>query len=118
IIRTRSLLSGRRGPGILQPMRDLWRLWRKGAVYSNVTSFVFRLAPSVYLSTVMLAVLFVPFGHQAGVLSFDGDFIFFAYLLALGKFMMIAAAMDTGSSFEGMGASREALFSLFAEPAF
>jgi len=99
-------------------MRDLWRLWRKGAVYSNVTSFVFRLAPSVYLSTVMLAVLFVPFGHQAGVLSFDGDFIFFAYLLALGKFMMIAAAMDTGSSFEGMGASREALFSLFSEPAF
>ncbi len=65
-----------------------------------------------------MACLVVPFGPYRGVVSFDGDFIFFAYILALGKFFSIISAMDTGSSFEGMGASREALYSMFAEPAF
>ena len=65
-----------------------------------------------------MAILVVPFGSTKGIISFDGDFIFFAYVLALGKFFSIISAMDTGSSFEGMGASREALYSMFAEPAF
>jgi formate hydrogenlyase subunit 4 len=65
-----------------------------------------------------MACLVIPFGPYKGVVSFDGDFIFFAYILALGKFFSIIAAMDTGSSFEGMGASREALYSMFAEPSF
>ena len=65
-----------------------------------------------------MACLVIPVGNDKGVISFDGDFIFFAYILALGKFFSIISAMDTGSSFEGMGASREALFSMFAEPAF
>ncbi len=118
IIRTRSLLSGRKGPGILQPMKDLWRLLRKNSVYSSTTSFIFRIAPTVYLASVICAVLFIPFGRHPALLSFAGDFIFFTYVMALGKFFMIASAMDTGSSFPGMGASREALFSLLAEPAF
>jgi formate hydrogenlyase subunit 4 len=65
-----------------------------------------------------MATLTIPFGSTKGLISFDGDFIFFAYLLALGKFFNIISAMDTGSSFEGMGASREALYSMLAEPAF
>ena len=65
-----------------------------------------------------MACLVIPFGSDKGIVSFDGDFIFFAYILALGKFFSIISAMDTGSSFEGMGASREALYSMFAEPAF
>jgi formate hydrogenlyase subunit 4 len=65
-----------------------------------------------------MACLVIPFGSYKGIVSFDGDFIFFAYILALGKFFSIISAMDTGSSFEGMGASREALYSMFAEPAF
>ncbi|MEI7503334.1 MAG: NADH-quinone oxidoreductase subunit H, partial [Paludibacter sp.] len=56
--------------------------------------------------------------QSKGFISFNGDFIFFAYVLGLGKFFSIIGAMDTGSSFEGMGASREALYSMFAEPAF
>jgi formate hydrogenlyase subunit 4 len=60
----------------------------------------------------------VPFGLYRGFISFDGDFVFFAYILAVGKFFSIISAMDTGSSFEGMGASREALFSMLVEPAF
>jgi len=118
IIRVKSIASGRKGPGILQPLFDVVRLFKKGVVYSETTSFVFQIAPTIYFSSVVMAMLVVPFGQSKGILSFDGDFIFFAYVLALGKFFSIISAMDTGSSFEGMGASREALYSMFAEPAF
>ena len=116
--RTKSIFSGRKGPGILQPVKDVICLFRKGTVYSETTSFVFQIAPAIYFSSVVMAMLVVPFGQSKGIISFNGDFIFFAYVLALGKFFSIAAALDTGSSFEGMGASREALYSMFAEPAF
>lgn len=118
VIRTKSILSGRKGPGILQPLKDIWRLLRKGTVYSETSSFIFRIAPSIYFSTVIMAIFLIPFDSYPGILSFQGDFVFFAYVLALGKFFMIIGAMDTGSSFEGMGASREALYSMLAEPAF
>ena len=118
IVRVKSMASGRKGPGILQPLFDVFRLFKKGVVYSETTSFVFQIAPTIYFSSVVMAMLVVPFGQSKGILSFDGDFIFFAYILALGKFFSIISAMDTGSSFEGMGASREALYSMFAEPAF
>ncbi len=118
INRTKSIFSGRKGPGIFQPLKDVMRLFRKESIYSDTTSFIFRLAPSVYFSSVVMAMLVVPFGQSKGLISFSGDFIFFAYVLALGKFFNIIGALDTGSSFEGMGASREALYSMFAEPAF
>jgi formate hydrogenlyase subunit 4 len=118
IIRTKSITSGRKGPGILQPMKDIFRLFKKGAVYSKTTSFIFQIAPSIYFGSVIMAILVIPFGQYKGIISFDGDFVFFAYILGTGKFFSIISALDTGSSFEGMGASREALFSMFAEPAF
>ncbi len=118
ILRTKSITSGRKGPGLMQPIKDVIRLFKKGAIYSETTSIIFRIAPAIYFSTVFMACLVIPFGSYKGIVSFDGDFIFFAYILALGKFFSIISAMDTGSSFEGMGASREALYSMFAEPAF
>jgi formate hydrogenlyase subunit 4 len=118
ILRTKSITSGRKGPGIMQPVKDVIRLFRKGAVYSDTTSIIFRIAPVTYFSSVLMACFVIPFGSNKGIVSFDGDFIFFAYILASGKFFSIISAMDTGSSFEGMGASREALYSMFAEPAF
>ena len=118
ILRTKSIASGRKGPGIFQPWKDIAVLFRKGSVFSDTTGLIFRIAPSVTLATVTVAMLLLPFAEQKAVLSFEGDFILFAYLLALGKFFTIIAALDTGSSFEGMGASREALFSMLVEPAF
>ena len=118
IIRTKSIAAGRKGPGVFQPVKDVIRLFKKGAVYSETTSFVFRLAPTIYFASVFVAMLVVPFGQSKGIISFNGDFIFFAYILGIGKFFSIIGAMDTGNSFEGMGASREALYSMFAEPAF
>jgi formate hydrogenlyase subunit 4 len=118
IIRTKAIASGRKGPGILQPMKDIFRLLKKGSVYSKTTSLIFQIAPSIYFASVIMAILVIPFGQYKGIISFDGDFVFFAYVLGTGKFFSIISALDTGSSFEGMGASREALFSMFAEPAF
>ncbi len=118
IIRTKSIASGRKGPGLFQPIKDVIRLFKKGSVYSETSSFIFQIGPTIYFSTIIMAALVVPFDSTKGLISFNGDFIFFAYILALGKFFSIISAMDTGSSFEGMGASREALYSMFAEPAF
>jgi formate hydrogenlyase subunit 4 len=114
----KAVMAGRRGPSLLQPFFDLVKLLRKGEVVSRTTTFVFRIAPSVGLAAVLAAALFVPLSSGRPLLSFDGDFVLFAYLLGLGKFLSLAAALDTGSSFEGMGASREASFSVLVEPAF
>lgn len=118
VIRTKSIASGRKGPGLFQPMKDIFRLFKKGAVYSDTTSIIFQIAPSIYFASILMAILTLPLGNSKGLISFSGDFVFFAYVLAVGKFFMIISALDTGSSFEGMGASREALFSMLAEPAF
>jgi formate hydrogenlyase subunit 4 len=90
---------------------------RKGVVLSRTTTWVFIAGPAAALVTSVLAALFVPLGGHAAPIAFDGDFVFFAYVLGLGRFFTIAAALDTGSSFEGMGGAREATFSCLAEPA-
>ncbi len=118
VIKTKAKLEGRKGPGLLQPLFDIGRLFKKGSVYSQTTSVIFQIAPVIYLASIITASLFIPFGETPGLLSFEGDFVFFAYILAIGKFLMIIGAMDTGSGFEGMGANREALYSMLVEPAF
>lgn len=118
IIRTKSIASGRKGPGVFQPVKDVLVLLGKGSVFSDTTGLIFRIAPVISLSAIITAILVIPFGNMKGIISFEGDFIFFSYLLALGKFFSIISALDTGSSFEGMGANREAFFSMLVEPAF
>jgi formate hydrogenlyase subunit 4 len=115
---TKAKLSGRKGPGLWQPIYDILRLLRKGSVYSTTTSYLYQYAPLVNFAAALLALAFVPLGDVPGLMHFQGDFVFFAYLLGLGKFLLILNAMDTGSGFEGMGANREALYSMLAEPAF
>jgi formate hydrogenlyase subunit 4 len=115
---TKARLGGRKGPGIFQPLLDIIRLFKKGSVYSHTTSIVFQAAPVIYVASILVALLFIPFGQTQGLLSFEGDFVFFASVLAIGKFLLIIGAMDTGSGFEGMGANREALYSMLVEPAF
>jgi formate hydrogenlyase subunit 4 len=116
-VRTKSFLGGRRGAPVLQPYRDLARLWRKGVVYADVITWMFRLAPVAGVVTAALAALLLPLDGRRAPITFDGDFVAFAYLLALGRFVLVLAALDTGSSFEGMGASREVTVATFAEPA-
>lgn len=118
IVKVKAKIAARKMPSVLQPVYDVIRLFKKGAIYSSTTSIIFKVAPLVYFASVLMATLFIPIGSQKAILSFEGDFVFFAYLLGIGKFMMIISAMDTGSGFEGMGANREALYSMLVEPAF
>lgn len=117
INRVKAWFAGRRGPPLCQAYYDLWKLLHKGAVYSTTTTWVFVAGPIVGLACVATALLVVPLGGVPGLLTFSGDFLLAAYLLGLMRFFTILAALDTGSSFEGMGASREAFYSALAEPA-
>src|SRR6516162_8618300 len=117
INRTKAFIAGRRGPPLLQPYRDVLKCLRRGAVYGEVTSWVFHLGPIANLAALLAALLVMPLGGIAAPLSFAGDLIVLVGLLALGRFATVLAALDTGSSFEGMGASREAHFAVLAEPA-
>jgi formate hydrogenlyase subunit 4 len=115
--RVKAIVAGRQGPPLVQPYLDLLRLARKGAVFSRTTSWVFRAGPLVGLAAIATAGLVVPLGGPDAAVSFDGDFVLLAYLLGLARFATVLAALDTGSSFEGMGAAREVTFSALAEPA-
>jgi formate hydrogenlyase subunit 4 len=114
--RTKAVFAGRNGPPLLQPYYDLGKLLGKGAVYSRTTTWVFRAGPVIGLAAVLVATALLPFGGCRAPLSFEGDLILFAYLLGLARVFTVLAALDTGSAFEGMGASREVLFSTLTEP--
>jgi formate hydrogenlyase subunit 4 len=113
--RTRAFLTGRRGSPVWQLYADLWKLIRRGIVYARVTTIPFRLVPIVVLASVLVSALFVPLDGRASLFAFAGDIVAFAYTLALARFVLVLGAMDTGSSFEGMGASREVTFAALVE---
>ena len=117
INRTRALMAGRKGIRFFQHVYNVRLLMRKGAVYSPTTTILFRIAPCVYLGAALIAFLFIPIADLEPLFSFHGDIIFVAYLLALSRVAIVLAALDTGSSFEGMGAAREALYGALVEPA-
>ena len=116
INRVKAKFAGRRGQPLLQPYYDLAKLLRKGAVYSRTTTWVFRAAPVWGLAGAVVAVALVPLGALPALAAFPGDLILLAYVLCTMRFMTVLAALDTGSAFEGMGASREVQFSLLGEP--
>ena len=115
--RVKALFAGRQGRPLLQLYFDIAKQLQKGAVYSDTSSWVLRAGPTVALAAVMAALLFIPAACVPSVLSFGWDLVLVAYLLGLARFYTMNAALDTGSAFEGMGASREAQFSALAEPA-
>ena len=118
IKKTKAFWAGRKGVSVWQPLWDFIRLMRKEFVISETTSWVFKFAPTVGLATTIFAALFVPMANGMSIIQVPCAFIIFAYTLSLGKFFSLLSAMDTGSSFEGMGAAREACFSTIVEPAF
>jgi formate hydrogenlyase subunit 4 len=113
--RTKARVAGRRGPPLLQAYRDLRKLAAKSAVYSRTTTWVFRAGPPLGLACVIAALALVPAGRLAPLVGFPGDFILLVYLLGAARFATALAALDTGSSFEAMGASRELAFGVLAE---
>jgi formate hydrogenlyase subunit 4 len=116
IVKTKAIVAGRKGAPLLQLYFDLAKLLRKGAVYSSTTTWIFRGAPILSLAAVLVAGAVLPLAATRSPFGFVGDILLFAYLLAVGRFVTMVAALDTGSPFEGMGASREAAFSALTEP--
>ena len=118
INRVKAFFAGRRGQPLAQLYFDLYKLFLKTPVYSRTTTWVFRAGPVIGVSALVTALAVLPFAGRRSFLAFDGDFIFLIYLLGLARFATVLAALDTGSAFEGMGASREMQFAVFSEPAF
>lgn len=117
INKVKAFFAGRKGPSIFQLYYDIVKLSRKSAVISSTSGGVLKIAPSVILVSVLAAAMLLPFGGIPSPLAFCGDAILFFYIMSLGRFAGVFAALDTGSSFEGMGASREMQFSAIIEPA-
>ena len=118
LIRTlKARLQTRRGPAVLQPYRDLHKLFRKGMVMPESASWIFGAAPFVVFSTAALVGLMIPMIAAEAPLSLFGGVLAVVYLLGLGRFFLALGGLDTGSSFGGLGSSREMTISALAEPA-
>jgi len=118
IARMKALLQRRRGASIWRPYAELFKLLRKEELVPPTSSAVFRLAPAVLFGATACAAAFVPVVHASALLGSYGDFFLLVYMMALGRFFLSLGALDGGSAFGGMGASREALVSSLAEAPF
>lgn len=107
----------RKGPGVLQPYYDIAKLLRKDSVISQNVSWLFHAAPIISFAAVLAAGLLIPIFITELPLGFAGDLIAVVYLFALARFFIALAALDAGSSFGGMGASREMYVAALVEPA-
>jgi len=115
ILKVKAFFAGKQGPPLLIKYYTVGKLLRKGSVYSTSSTFVFKLGPIVSCVTSLLVLLFLPIAGNGPLLSFHGDVIVLFYIMGIGRFFTIVAALDTASPFEGMGAAREAYFSMLAE---
>jgi formate hydrogenlyase subunit 4 len=113
--RIKARIQNRRGASVFRPYADLRKLFGKEDLVPPTASLLFRLCPVVLFAATLAAAAFIPALHASALLGNTGDFILLVYLLALARFFLILGAMDGGSSFGGMGASREALVSTLSE---
>lgn len=116
IKKIKALTQKRQGASLWQMYFDLYKLLRKGTVVSEVSSWVFKATPYIFFATSITAAMLVPVSTLIVSHHFPGDFIMMVSILALGRFMMMIAALDTASTFGGMGSSREAMISSLIEP--
>lgn len=107
----------RRGPSIVQSYRDISKLLRKGMVVPETASWIFSVAPYMVFGTATLVALMIPMTTTHAPLSLFGGVLAVVYLLALGRFFLALGGLDTGSSFGGLGSSREMTIAAIAEPA-
>jgi formate hydrogenlyase subunit 4 len=117
IRKVKARLQRRRGPPLLQPYRDLRRLLGKDAVLAENASWLFRAAPYMIFAVTWVAAALVPTFATGLLFSWSGDLIAITALLGSARFIQALAAMDIGTSFGGLGASREVMIASLAEPA-
>jgi formate hydrogenlyase subunit 4 len=114
---TKARLLRRRGPPLIQPYRDLIRLVRKEAVVAETASWLFRFVPYLVFAATWVAAALVPTFATGLLFSWSADLIAIIALLGAARFFLALAGLDVGTSFGGLGSSREALFGALAEPA-
>ncbi|MCZ7357289.1 MAG: NADH-quinone oxidoreductase subunit H [Candidatus Methanoperedens sp.] len=107
----------RKGPSIFQPYYDIAKLLRKDSVVSENASWIFHAAPVISFVAILTAGMLIPIYISDMPFGFAGDLIAVVYLLALARFFTALASLDTGSSFGGMGGSREMFVASMVEPA-
>lgn len=117
INKVKAFFAGRKGPSVFQLYYDLAKLVRKEGIQSTSSGGLVVLSPWVSLAALLTAAVFLPLGGWISPFAFAGDMVLFFYLMGTARASQILGAMDVGSSFEGMGASREAHFSALAETA-
>lgn len=118
IKKTKALFQTRKGPNIFQTYFDLYKYMQKESVVSEHTSWIFRVSPLIYFSSMLVVAAIVPVVATHSLLAFTGDLILVVYLFALARFFLALAGIDAGSAFGGMGSSREMAVAAIAEPAF
>jgi formate hydrogenlyase subunit 4 len=109
-------LQMRRGPGLLQPYSDIYKLLRKGMVIPNTASWLFSATPYVVFLATLLAGLMAPMVAADTPIGLFGGVLAVVYLLGLGRFFVALSGLDAGSPFGGLGSSREMTVSALAEP--
>jgi formate hydrogenlyase subunit 4 len=117
IKKMKATMQMRKGPPLLQGYYDLAKLFRKETVRSETASWVYVLGPRLYFAAAVAATMLVPVLVAASPLEGAGGILGLVGILALGRFALAAAALDTGSPFGGMGSSREMTIAALAEPA-
>jgi formate hydrogenlyase subunit 4 len=115
--KVKARLLRRRGPPVLQPYRDILKLIRKEAVLAQNASWLFRSAPYMIFAATWVAAALVPTFATGLIYSWTGDLIAIIALIGSARFFLALAGMDIGTSFGGIGSSREMLFATLAEPA-
>ena len=115
--KVKARLLRRRGPPVLQPYRDLLRLMRKEVVLADNASWLFRAAPYLIFAATWVAAALVPTFATGLLFSWTADLIAIAALLGSARFFLALAGMDVGTSFGGIGSSREMMIASLAEPA-
>ena len=117
ITKIKNSLRMRKGQGVFQPYHNLIKLFSKGGVVSETASWIFKVTPFIVVSSTLTVALLVPVFILSSPLYRMGDFLAIIFIFALGRFFLALAALDTGSSFGGMGSSRVMFISSLVEPA-
>ena len=117
ITKIKNNIRMRRGQSVFQPYYNLAKLFSKGEVVSETASWIFRAAPFVVISSSLAAAILIPVFIFSSPMHYMGDFLALIFIFSLGRFFLALSALDTGSSFGGMGSSREMFISSLVEPA-
>ena len=112
----KALMQGRKGASVFQPYHDLAKLLRKDSVISQNCSWLFRVVPYICMVSMIGLAMMVPFFYT-GIMAPVGGLIAAVYLMTMFRFAMVLGGLEGGSTFGGMGSSREMMFSVLVEPA-